>query len=55
MTQKFFSIGELAKNARVNVETIRFYQRRNLLRHPVKPVSGIPALHGARRAADTVY
>jgi len=41
MTQKFFSIGELAKEAGVNVETIRFYQRRNLLRHPVKPFSGI--------------
>ncbi|MEQ1546085.1 Hg(II)-responsive transcriptional regulator [Methyloglobulus sp.] len=41
MTQKFFSIGELAKNAGVNVETIRFYQRRALLRHPVKPFNGI--------------
>jgi MerR family mercuric resistance operon transcriptional regulator len=41
MTQKFFSIGELAKEAGVNVETIRFYQRRYLLRQPVKPFSGI--------------
>lgn len=41
MTQKFFSIGELAKKAGVNVETIRFYQRRALLRQPVKPFNGI--------------
>jgi MerR family mercuric resistance operon transcriptional regulator len=41
MAQKFFSIGELAKEAGVNVETIRFYQRRRLLRHPVKPFHGI--------------
>lgn len=41
MTQKFFSIGELAKEAGVNVETIRFYQRRHLLRQPVKPFKGI--------------
>lgn len=41
MTQSFFSIGELAKKAGVNVETIRFYQRRHLLRHPVKPINGI--------------
>lgn len=41
MTQKSYSIGELAKTAGVNVETIRFYQRRNLLRQPIKPFSGI--------------
>ncbi|MGR9053394.1 MAG: Hg(II)-responsive transcriptional regulator [Gammaproteobacteria bacterium] len=41
MTQKIFSIGELAKEAGVTVETIRFYQRRALLRQPVKPFSGI--------------
>lgn len=41
MTQSFFSIGELAKEVGVNVETIRFYQRRNLLGHPVKPFNGI--------------
>lgn len=41
MAQKFFSIGELAKEAGVNVETIRFYQRRRLLRQPVKPFNGI--------------
>lgn len=41
MAQNLFSIGELAKKAEVNVETVRFYQRRNLLRHPVKPFNGI--------------
>lgn len=41
MTQKNFSIGELAKIAGVTIETIRFYQRRNLLRHPIKPFNGI--------------
>lgn len=37
MTQKSFTIGALAKKAGVNVETIRFYQRRGLLIQPVKP------------------
>lgn len=41
MAQKNYSIGELAKAAGVNVETIRFYQRRRLLRQPVKPFNGI--------------
>jgi MerR family transcriptional regulator, mercuric resistance operon regulatory protein len=41
MIQKSFTIGILAKKAEVNVETIRFYQRRSLLRQPVKPISGI--------------
>lgn len=41
MTQKSFTIGALAKNAGVNVETIRFYQRRGLLIEPVKPFKGI--------------
>jgi len=41
MTQKSFTIGALAKNAGVNVETIRFYQRRGLLVEPVKPFKGI--------------
>lgn len=52
MTQSFFSIGELAKKAGVNVETIRFYQRRNLLRHPVKPFNGIR--HYTERDAQRV-
>lgn len=35
------TIGAFAKTAGVNVETIRFYQRRGLLREPVKPYGGI--------------
>lgn len=34
-------IGALARAAGVNVETIRFYQRRGLLGTPRKPASGI--------------
>ena len=41
MTQKTFTIGTLAKKAEVNVETIRFYQRRGLLVQPVKPFKGV--------------
>ncbi|MBF6651289.1 MerR family transcriptional regulator, partial [Methylobacter sp. BlB1] len=41
MTQKSFTIGTLAKQASVNVETIRFYQRHGLLAEPVKPLKGI--------------
>ncbi len=41
MTQKNFTIGALAKNAGVNVETIRFYQRRGLLMEPIKPFKGV--------------
>jgi len=41
MIQKSFTIGTLAKKAGVNVETIRFYQRRGLLVQPVKPFKGV--------------
>ena len=41
MTQISFTIGTLAKNAGLSVETIRFYQRRGLLIEPVKPFKGI--------------
>ena len=34
------SIGALASQGGVNVETIRYYQRRNLLREPRKPEAG---------------
>ena len=34
------TIGKLAKAAGVNIETIRYYQRRGLLDEPVKPVGG---------------
>lgn len=36
-----FSIGAFAKAAGVNVETIRFYQRKGLLPEPEKPSGGI--------------
>jgi len=35
------TIGAFAKAAEVNVETIRFYQRKGLLAEPVKPYGGI--------------
>lgn len=35
------TIGALAKAAGVNVETIRFYQRKGLLQEPDKPYGGI--------------
>lgn len=35
------TIGALAKAGGVNVETIRFYQRKGLLREPDKPYGGI--------------
>ncbi|MEC4750521.1 Hg(II)-responsive transcriptional regulator [Methylomicrobium sp. Wu6] len=41
MIQKSFTIGAVAKKAGVNVETIRFYQRRGLLMEPFKPFKGI--------------
>ena len=34
------TIGKLAKKARVNVETIRYYQRIDLINEPSKPLSG---------------
>ena len=34
------TIGRLAKEAGVNVETVRYYQRRGLLAEPHKPVGG---------------
>lgn len=35
------TIGRFASAAGVNVETIRFYQRKGLLREPQRPVGGI--------------
>ncbi|MGH8202602.1 MAG: Hg(II)-responsive transcriptional regulator [Steroidobacteraceae bacterium] len=35
------SIGALAREAGVNVETIRYYQRRGLVPEPTKPLGGI--------------
>lgn len=36
-----WTIGRLAQEAGVSVETIRFYQRRGLLREPPRPLGGI--------------
>ena len=35
-----FTIGKLAQHAGVNIETIRYYQRRGLLDEPDKPLGG---------------
>jgi len=40
MTTKTLTIGHLARAAEVNIETIRYYQRVNLIVEPVKPQSG---------------
>jgi MerR family copper efflux transcriptional regulator len=34
------TIGQLAKRARVNVETVRYFERRGLVMQPVRPRSG---------------
>jgi MerR family mercuric resistance operon transcriptional regulator len=34
------TIGQLAKKAGVNVETIRYYERRGLIERPAKPATG---------------
>lgn len=36
-----FTIGALAREAGVNVETVRYYQRRGLLREPHRPPNGV--------------
>lgn len=36
-----FTIAALAAAAAVNVETVRYYQRRGLLREPVRPPGGV--------------
>lgn len=35
------TIAWLAREAAVNVETIRFYQRKNLLNEPLRPMGGV--------------
>ena len=34
------TIGQLAKQANVTIETIRYYQRKDLLDEPIKPATG---------------
>lgn len=36
-----YTVGTLAKQAGVNVETIRYYQRRGLVGEPIRPPGGI--------------
>ena len=38
---KALTIGELAKLTAVNIETVRFYQRRGLMTEPLRPSGGI--------------
>jgi len=40
------TIGRLARAAGVNIETIRYYQRRGLLATPLKPSSGVRRYSG---------
>jgi MerR family mercuric resistance operon transcriptional regulator len=40
MALKGITIGTLARKAGVNIETIRYYQRRGLLLEPPKPIEG---------------
>jgi len=35
------TIGRLAESAQVNVETVRYYQRRGLMREPARPLGGV--------------
>lgn len=41
MTSQPLTISRLAASADVHVETVRYYQRRGLLREPAKPLGGI--------------
>jgi len=50
MTQRStLTIGQVASQAGVNLQTVRYYQRRDLIAQPPKPASGY-----RRYAADTV-
>lgn len=41
MAQAALTIGRLARDAGVNVQTIRFYQRRGLVAKPARPPGGV--------------
>lgn len=49
------TIGELAKQCGVNVETIRFYQRRGLLKAPPRARSARAGTGGIRRYSDEEF
>lgn len=40
MTEQGFTIGQLAAAAGVNLQTVRYYQRRGLLEQPPRPPTG---------------
>ena len=40
MTGRFLTIGQLAREAKVNLETVRYYERRGLLAKPPRTHSG---------------
>ncbi len=40
MSERYLSSGELAREAGVNAETLRYYERRNLLPRPARTASG---------------
>lgn len=41
MTHQTLTISRLAASAKVNIETVRYYQRRGLLSEPTRPLGGI--------------
>ena len=41
MSQAAFTIGRLARNAGVNIQTVRYYQRRGLIAAPPRPLGGV--------------
>lgn len=41
MSQAAITIGKLAHSAGVNIQTIRFYQRRGLISAPPRPIGGV--------------
>lgn len=45
MTHQTLTISRLAASAKVNIETVRYYQRRGLLSEPARPLGGIRHYH----------
>src|SRR4051812_15693257 len=46
MREESFTVGCLAKSVGVNVETVRYYQRRGLLPVPPSPLGGVRRYSG---------
>jgi MerR family transcriptional regulator, mercuric resistance operon regulatory protein len=53
MVNQRFTIGVLAGISGVNVETVRYYQRRGLLAEPPKPLGGVR--HYSESDASRIY